>query len=439
MLISSRKLYALIALAVLLLSGCATLPPPPIAAALGAANTDSRLPAAADLVDSDWRLVEIRQPGVAPLVAADPDGYTVHFSADGRFSGQLSCNRMNGSYEVKGDTLVFGPIASTMAFCPDDGILATYSAALNGAVTYTIQDGQLVVGYGEDGGELVYAHVALSAAAAPTLHGVMWQLQAIHLESGESFRPGEGEIENLLLGEDGKATGQADCNRFNGSYTLDNGLTQFGPLMTTRAACPPGSLSGRFLDALTKAAAYGYDGQGNLRITFGPGANSLEFMPAPMLIGGGDVSEADLSGGVYQGIFTEPVTLTGGVYQGEPFVAGGASRPTLTLLPEMTAFGDLTGDGAGDGVAVLVENSGGSGSFVYLAAVASLDGAPINVATLLLGDRVRVESVTISGGAIEVVAGTFAENDPMCCPSQRTRTVYRLEQGTLVQISSEKL
>lgn len=111
----------------------------------------------------------------------------------------------------------------------------------------------------------------------------------------------------------------------------------------------------------------------------------------------------------------------------------------MTLQPDATASGDLNGDGVADGAAVLVESSGGNGSFVYLGAVLGEEGGQATGVTLLLGDRMRVESVAIVNGQIEVVAGTFADNDPMCCPSLRTRFVYVLEEGALVEISAEKL
>jgi hypothetical protein len=102
------------------------------------------------------------------------------------------------------------------------------------------------------------------------------------------------------------------------------------------------------------------------------------------------------------GVYDEPVRLAGGRYEGEPFQPGAASRPTLTLLPEPRAEGDLDGDGAAETVALLAENSGGSGVFVYLAVVDRAGSAPENVATRLLGDRVRVSSLVVEDGQILV-------------------------------------
>ncbi len=147
--------------------------------------------------------------------------------------------------------------------------------------------------------------------------------------------------------------------------------------------------------------------------------------PAPL-------DEEALKNAEYAGIYEEPVQLTDGKYEGEPFVAGGASRPTVLFI-EPYALGDLNGDKAEDAAVLLVENSGGSGSFVYLAAVLNQDGQPENAATTLLGDRAQVKSLSIADGQITVTLVTHGPNDPMCCPTQEETRVYRLESGQLVQ------
>jgi hypothetical protein len=144
----------------------------------------------------------------------------------------------------------------------------------------------------------------------------------------------------------------------------------------------------------------------------------------------------DLRNAAYQGIYDEPVQLADGLYEGEPFVPGGASRPTVTFLDPFYAFGDLTGDGVEDAAVTLAENSGGSGTFIYLAAVVDQDGAPQNVATLPLGDRVNLKSLTILDGQIGVTMVSHAPDDPMCCPSVESSVRYRLEDDQLVEQSN---
>jgi len=55
----------------------------------------------------------------------------------------------------------------------------------------------------------------------------------------------------------GRVSLRADCNRGGGSYTVatDRRLT-LGPIALTRAACPSGSLSDRFVREVGRASSY---------------------------------------------------------------------------------------------------------------------------------------------------------------------------------------
>jgi hypothetical protein len=96
------------------------------------------------------------------------------------------------------------------------------------------------------------------------------------------------------------------------------------------------------------------------------------------------------------------------------------------------ALGDLNADGIEDAVALLAINTGGSGTFINLAAVIQETGVVSHTATLFLGDRVRVESLNIEDGALEVQMIAHASDDPQCCPSQQVTQTYTLQGDLLV-------
>lgn len=144
------------------------------------------------------------------------------------------------------------------------------------------------------------------------------------------------------------------------------------------------------------------------------------------------LTESALRNLEYQGIYEEPVILEDGEYAGEPFMEGGASRPMVTLQSSTT--GDLDQDRVTDGAVVLAENLGGSGTFIYLAAVVNREAGPRNLSTLLLGDRIRVQSLQIDDGLIRVAAVAHGPQDPLCCPSQTVERLYRLEAGQLTPV-----
>lgn len=142
------------------------------------------------------------------------------------------------------------------------------------------------------------------------------------------------------------------------------------------------------------------------------------------------LSSEQLQNAVYQGIYDEPVQLNEGKYEGEPFVEGGASRPTVTLAENLMASGDLNGDSIDDAAVILVEDSGGSGTFSYLAAVLDQDGQPVNQATLLLGDRVNLKAIAIKDG--QIVVESIEQNE-------KVQKAYQVEGDQLVEKGAANL
>jgi heat shock protein HslJ len=55
---------------------------------------------------------------------------------------------------------------------------------------------------------------------------------------------------------DKKFTGNAGCNRMNGSYSIDNKTIRFTDVITTKMSCPDISFENTFLDALNKVNRY---------------------------------------------------------------------------------------------------------------------------------------------------------------------------------------
>ena len=85
----------------------------------------------------------------------------------------------------------------------------------------------------------------------------------------------------LELAGDGRAAVRADCNRGSGTYTLDGRSLSFGPLATTRALCPPGSISDRYLAQLGLVASW-TERDGHLFLATRADGAILEFRPAPV-------------------------------------------------------------------------------------------------------------------------------------------------------------
>ena len=110
------------------------------------------------------------------------------------------------------------------------------------------------------------------------------------------------------------------------------------------------------------------------------------------------------------------------------------ARRVQTVMLATYATGDLDGDGWLDAAVVLATSTGGSGTFGHLAAVLNRDGEPANVASLFLGDRLKVEQVAIEGGDILLALIVHGPSDPMCCPSVPAERRYRLSGDELIEV-----
>jgi heat shock protein HslJ len=74
-----------------------------------------------------------------------------HLAADGRkVQGFAGCNRIAGTYDLKGDTLKFGPLIATKMACPALTTEQAFLKALDATVRYEIGDSNLTL-FGADG------------------------------------------------------------------------------------------------------------------------------------------------------------------------------------------------------------------------------------------------------------------------------------------------
>lgn len=65
-----------------------------------------------DITGGTWRVEDIGGGGVI-----DASQTSLEFSTDGRVSGRGGCNQYSGSYTREGDTISFGPLATTQMAC----------------------------------------------------------------------------------------------------------------------------------------------------------------------------------------------------------------------------------------------------------------------------------------------------------------------------------
>jgi len=123
------------------------------------------------------------------------------------------------------------------------------------------------------------------------------------------------------------------------------------------------------------------------------------------------------------------VRLKDGRYQeGAP----GSADYISVFLTDFIAWGDLNGDGVNETAAILAENYGGSGTFVFLA-VYQNQGQELNFRTsIFLDDRPMIDAISVENGEIFVDASIHDANDAMCCPTQSTKRHYSWNGNNLI-------
>lgn len=128
--------------------------------------------------------------------------------------------------------------------------------------------------------------------------------------------------------------------------------------------------------------------------------------------------------------------LKDGEYR-EPGAPGSASE-TVVRLAEPIVFGELP-DAQVAAVMPLATETGGSGTFYELALVIDLNGEPLNIASVFLGDRIQINAIDFENGQIVVDLIKQGPDDPMCCPTLNVLQKYALEGAGLDLISSEEI
>ncbi|MCL4857844.1 MAG: META domain-containing protein [Caldilineaceae bacterium] len=235
------KLY-LLAIGLLLLTACGPAGAAPVVASI-------------DLAGTSWVLSSLNGELPLPGVTA-----TLQFGEDGTAAGSDGCNRFSTTFTQEGyDLTINQPMASTMMACMEPVMdqAVAYMAALGRTTGFSATERQLFL---QDGNQIVATFVASSQ----NLAGTSWEVT--------SFNNGREAVVGVLLGTDisanfgadGQVTGNAGCNDYFASYTVDGAAITIGQAGSTLRLCvdPPGVMEqeAEFLAALASAATFNVEG-----------------------------------------------------------------------------------------------------------------------------------------------------------------------------------
>lgn len=122
------------------------------------------------------------------------------------------------------------------------------------------------------------------------------------------------------------------------------------------------------------------------------------------------------------------VQLQDGTFeQGTP---GGTDYISVQMT-DFVASGDLDADGKDEIAALVSENYGGTGAFVFLVIYRNVNGTPTFLTSAIVDDRPQLNALSIENNELFLDAIIHGPDEPMCCPTLRTIRHYRLLNGQL--------
>ena len=214
----------------------------------------------ANLEGTLWALESYQNADGETVDAMLNSGARAEFE-NGEVSGTSGCNQFFGTYEVDGNSISIGPLASTLMACPpplmdqEFGFMTSFQSA----ATYEISSDTLTMSNAN--GDVV---VTFLESEPLSLTGISWIANGVN--------NGRGGVQSIVIGneitavfsEDGALSGSAGCNNYSGTYEVDGENMSIGPLAVTEKFCeqPEGTMDqeSEYLAALDTVGTWSIDG-----------------------------------------------------------------------------------------------------------------------------------------------------------------------------------
>jgi heat shock protein HslJ len=240
-------------------------------AACGASGDEPASPPAAalPLQDTAW-LLDVETLGVR---GAGEVSSSIRFGADGRVTGEDGCNRFTGSYQLDGDNLRLGALASTRRACagPAQEVAQRVTERLEAVRIQTIEARTLRLRDEAGAALLVYRGSVPGVTGAWEARSVLYD-DAIRGVIGSAAPTAE-------FGAGGAVSGSTGCNRFSGRYEVRGTTLSIDPGARTERACADPEARRQeqgYLDALASAVRFEqvgaeltlFDDRGRMAVTF---------------------------------------------------------------------------------------------------------------------------------------------------------------------------
>lgn len=188
------------------------------------------------LVGKQWQLVELDGKAVPEKVNGKMPFLTLD-EENGRYSSSGGCNGIGGEYTLqKNNGVSFSRGMSTMMACADMSIENGLRTLFDEADTYTVKENTMSLSKGQHGA--VLAKFVLVVDQSDKLTGT-WELDYI-LDTEVGFDELYANKKPTITFDvaEKKVNGNSSCNNFSGTVKIDGNAISFGPMMSTKMACP---------------------------------------------------------------------------------------------------------------------------------------------------------------------------------------------------------
>lgn len=202
----------------------------------------------ASLTESEWIVADLNGQPTLPL-----GPITASFTRQAQVSGVSGCNTYQGTFETQGDTIRFGPMATTLMACPGEIMdqESVYFSALDDAERFEV-DGQTLTLYGPGDAALV-----VYVVEDQDLAGTNWDVISYNNGTGGVTSLVTGSVITAAFDDEGQMSGNASCNDYSGPYETDGAAITVGPMASTQQSCGDVMDQERqYLRALESAATY---------------------------------------------------------------------------------------------------------------------------------------------------------------------------------------
>ena len=106
----------------------------------------------------EWQQLIETNPAAQSMVANSAN-YTLVFAQDGLYNAKADCNMVQGEYEVAGESMTIKPGPSTMAECGPESSYTQYVTFLSQVDSYRLENGKLVLTFGDGAGQMIFANM----------------------------------------------------------------------------------------------------------------------------------------------------------------------------------------------------------------------------------------------------------------------------------------